>query len=69
MSRRFDIMPKVAIIGPSEDLLIVLRDLHKAFSFAAEYHEEYQQWESAYSARKMRDVIYEEITAIESGEL
>lgn len=69
MFRRFDIMPQVSIIGPSEDLLLVLRDLHEAFTFAEEYHEEYQQWESAYQARIMRDALYKEIAAIEAGEI
>ena len=69
MVRMFDITPKVSIIGPTEDLLIVLKDLHKAFSFAEEYHEEYQQWEAAYQARKMKDLIYKKITAIEAGEI
>lgn len=69
MVRMFDITPKVSIIGPTEDLLIVLRDLHKTFSVAEEYYEEYQFWEACYQARKMKDMIYNKITAIEAGEI
>lgn len=69
MYNRFDITPTVSIIGPAADLLIVLQDLHEAFSIAEEYHEEYGQWENAYMMRRMRDMIYAKITAIEACEI
>lgn len=69
MVNRFDITPSVSIIGPTEDLLMVLQDLYETFSFAEEYHEEYSQWECAYLLRRMKDKINEKITAIQACEI
>lgn len=69
MYDRFDITPKVSIIGPAADLLIVLQDLYEAFSIAEEYHEEYGQWENAHMMRRIKDMIDAKITAIEACEI
>ena len=69
MYNRFNITPTVSIIGPADDLLMVLNDLYETFSIAEEYHEEYSQWEQAYIMRRMKDLIYAKITAIEACEI
>lgn len=69
MLHRFDFMPTVSIIGPADDLLIVLQDLYEAFSFSEEYHEEYMQFMEAYLARICKERIYEKITAIKACEI